>query len=130
MTQVGWDRHGATWHGGWDSVAQAIEVLLTTRFFERQLREYVGSPLVALLGRTANAETISKFRWAVALTILLFEPRFVPTRIAMTDLDRSGASKWTIRGIYRPRGHLGDLTPAGEVSLTIGSNGAGQIVVG
>ncbi|MDI6839225.1 MAG: GPW/gp25 family protein [Rhizobiaceae bacterium] len=130
MTQFGMDRHSGRWISGWASVAQAIEVLLTTRYFERVLREYVGSPLPAMLGETANLETVSKFRWAIAITILLFEPRFLPTQIAMTDLGRPGNSSWIIRGKYRPRAHLGDLTEAGEVTLTIGASGAGQIVAG
>lgn len=130
MTQLGMDRHTGRWNSGWESVAQAIEVLLTTRYFERVLREYVGSPLPALLGETANLETVSKFRWAIAITILLFEPRFLPTQIAMTELDRPGNSSWIIRGKYRPRAHLGDLSEAGEVTLTIGASGAGQIVAG
>lgn len=130
MTQVGWKRGENRWDTGWTAVSKAIFVLLTTRYFERQLREYVGTPLVGLLGELGNPANVMKFRSAVALTILLFEPRFVPTRISLDSLDRTGASRWTIRGIYRPRAHLGDLTPAGETTLVFGADGTGQIVTG
>ena len=113
---------------GWDHVIQSIELLLTTRYFERVAREHVGSPVPALLGELANAGTVIRFQWAVAVVILLFEPRFTPTRISPLTLDRSGASGWVIEGIYRPRGHLGDMTPAATVRLRLGQTG-GQLVL-
>lgn len=130
MSQSGMDRHTGRWNTGWASVVQAIELLLTTRYFERVLREYVGSPVPALLGQLANPETVLKFRWSIVLTIRLFEPRFLPTAVDLISLDRTGVSQWEIRGKYRPRAHLGDMTVAGDVSLRLGQNGAGMIVTG
>ena len=100
MTQFGMDRHTGRWNSGWESVAQAIEVLLTTRYFERVLREYVGSPLPALLGETANLETISKFRWAQHLATLL-------VHMKATAHDRSARR----RG--QPPGRQGRVEAAG-----------------
>lgn len=128
MTQVSMDGATGLWISGFDSMMASIGRLLTTRYYERVLREYVGSPVPALLGELANPRTVIRFRWAVALTILLFEPRFVPKVISMDDLDRTGAASFTIRGIFRPRAHLGDLTEAGEVTLIIGQTGNGLIV--
>ncbi|CDX55881.1 Baseplate protein [Mesorhizobium plurifarium] len=130
MTQFGMDRSTGLRQSGWDNVIQAIEILLTTRYFERCLREYVGSPVPALLGELANVQTVIRFQWSVAAVILLFEPRFTPTRISPLTLDRTGASDWVIEGIYRPRAHLGDITPAGTVSLRLGQAGGQLIVTG
>lgn len=122
------DRETGLWNDGWNSVIQSIEVLLTTRYFERVLREHVGSPVPILLGELANIETVSRFQWAMALVILLFEPRFVPTTIKPDSLDRTGDSSWIIEGIFRPRAHLGDLTPARVVRLRLGASN-GQLIV-
>ncbi|RWX61285.1 GPW/gp25 family protein, partial [Mesorhizobium sp. M2A.F.Ca.ET.039.01.1.1] len=92
MTQFGMDRSTGLRQSGWDNVIQAIEILLTTRYFERVLREYVGSPVPALLGELANVQTVIRFQWSVAAVILLFEPRFTPTRISPLTLDRTGSS--------------------------------------
>ncbi|MCE6073389.1 baseplate assembly protein [Agrobacterium vitis] len=129
-TQYGMDPETGKWVSGWDSVVVAIGKLLSTRYFERVLREYVGSPVPTILGQTANVQTILKFRWALVLAIELFEPRFKPTKVTMDALDRKGNSTWTIRGTYRPRAHLGDLTEAGEVSLSFGSDGTSTIIAG
>lgn len=86
------DRSTGLRQSGWDNVIQAIEILLTTRYFERVLREYVGSPVPALLGELANVQTVIRFQWWVAAVILLFEPRLTPTRISPLTLDRAGAS--------------------------------------
>jgi phage baseplate assembly protein W len=128
--QFGMDRSTGMRLGGWDSVVQSIETLITTRYFERVLREHVGSPVPALLGEIANASTVLRFQWAIGVVILLFEPRFLPKRITPTSLDRSGLSAWLIEGVYRPRAHLGDLTPAGSVTLRLGQAGGQQIVTG
>lgn len=127
--QFGMDRATGLRLGGWDNVVQAIEVLLTTSWFERVLREHVGSLFPRLLGELANRQTVIRFQWAIAAVILLYEPRFVPTRIVPTALDRSGDSAWLIEGLYRPRAHLGDLTVAGTVSLKLGTAAAGATIV-
>lgn len=125
---AGVDRETGLIIDGWDHVIQSIETILTTRYFERVMREYVGSPVPALLGELANPQTVLRFQWAVSLSIFLFEPRFTPTRITAVTLDRSGASDWVIEGIFRPRGHLGDITPAGTVELRLGQS-SGQLIV-
>jgi phage baseplate assembly protein W len=106
----------------WDHVVQSIENIFSTRYFERVMREYVGSPVPRLLGELANPRNVSRFRWATTIAIFLFEPRFQPTHVDMFALDRTGDSEWRFDGIYRPRGHLGDFTPAGKRSMVLGVN--------
>lgn len=124
------DRATGMRQGGWDSVIQSIEGLMTTRFFERVLREHVGSSVPSLLGEPANPKTILLFQWTVAAALILFEPRFTPTRITPLSLDRDGAATWLIEGLYRPRGHVGDPTPAGTVTLRLGQAGGNMIITG
>jgi len=115
---------------GWPHVMQSIEVILTTAYFERVMRPYVGSLGIRLFGELANRRTAQRFRWTVATALLLFEPRFKPTRIDQIDLDRTGATTWIIEGIYRPRGHLGDLTSAGTRTLSLAAGETGLFVIG
>lgn len=127
---VGIDRHTGKVLTGWAHVMQSIEVLLTTPYFERVMRPYVGSFGIRLFGELANRRTAQRFRWTVATALLLFEPRFHPTRIDQIDLDRTGETVWIIEGDYRPRGHLGDTTSAGSRTLTLAEASGGLVLAG
>lgn len=113
----------------WDHCVQSIRCIMTTPFFERVCREYVGSHAVKLLGEPANSTTILRLQWAICLAIELFEPRAVPYRISITDLDRTGASSWVIQVIYRPNALEGDFTPSGIRTLVFDPTVSGQIVL-
>jgi len=122
---VGMDAETGRYLTGWEHVCQSIGKLLTTAYFERVMRPHVGSNARRLFGELANVRTAQRFRWAVALAIYLFEPRFTPLAINQVDLDRTGATAWIIDGWYRPRAHLGDMTIAGRKSLTLTWGGRG-----
>ena len=113
----------------WDHVVQSIRCIMTTPFFERVMREYVGSHAIRLLGEPANPQTVMRLQWAIMLAIDLFEPRATPYRIDMTDLDRTGASSWRIQVIYRPKALDGDFTPAGVRTLVFDPTYSNQIVL-
>jgi phage baseplate assembly protein W len=123
---AGMDRETGHILDGWGHVSQSVFVLFTTPFFTRVMRAYVGSNVIRLLGENINGQTVSRVREAIAVALWLFEPRLVPTRIDLTDFDRTGLSKWVIEGTYRPgarfdaiTGELtGDLRSAGTRSLT------------
>lgn len=127
---IGIDRRTGKVLTGWAHVMQSIEVLLTTPYFERVMRPYVGSFGIRLFGELANRRTAQRFRWTVATALLLFEPRFHPTRIDQVDLDRTGETVWIIEGDYRPRGHLGDTTSAGSRTLTLAEASGGLVLAG
>lgn len=95
---------------GWPYVIHSIEQILSLAYFERVLRPHVGSNAHKLIGELANQQTAQRFRWAVALAILLFVPNFVPRRIDWASVDRTGVTGWIIDGTYYPRRHKGDLT--------------------
>jgi phage baseplate assembly protein W len=129
-TSNGIDRRTGMPLAGWPQVMQSIEVILTTAYFERMMRPYVGSLGLRLFGELANRRTAQRFRWTVATALLLFEPRFHPLRIDQLDLDRTGDTTWMIEGDYRPRGHLGDLTSAGRRTLSLVAGESGLSLTG
>jgi phage baseplate assembly protein W len=118
---------------GWDYVLQEITQALTTAFFERCMRPYVGSNARRLWGELANTRTAMRFRWAVILAMTSTNPRtgypmvpnFEPMRVDQVGLDRTGDTVWVIDGFYIPRGHLGDRTRAGRRRLTLAFDGRG-----
>jgi len=107
---------------GWSDVIQSLAVIFTTRFGERVMRRWFGSDVPGLLGRNLVPSTILKFWAAIAIAVELWEPRFKFTQITPLGSDvewREGKIGFRIDGIYRPRGHLGDFTPAGPRSFTV-----------
>ena len=99
----------------YDHVVQSVAVIFTTRFGERVMREWVGSPVSTLLGRLMNASEILTFFAAVQATVDTFEPRLKVRKIEPLSVSRLGAVGIRIVVEYRPRALSGDLTP--EASL-------------
>lgn len=114
---------------GWPHVVQSLEVLFTTGFGERIMREWVGSFVPAMLGRNMVPATILAAKTAIYVAIELFEPRYRITKIASLSVDRLGRYAFRLEGEYRPRGHLGDPRAAGSRTVTIGSSGPVEIRV-
>ncbi|RZN24789.1 baseplate assembly protein [Bradyrhizobium sp. Leo121] len=107
---------------GWKHVRQSMAMIFMTRFHERVLRRWVGSFVPHLLGENAVERTITRFYWAIAASIDLWEPNYSITRIRVSkradgseltssDELRTGQLQTRNEGIYKPRGHLGDPTP-------------------
>lgn len=109
----------------WLHTVQSIEIIMSTRFFERIERRHIGNPALELLGKyNLTPETwlvlMAGVPAALAVTELnglAREPRFdvkVVERWQTTvGTARAGRVGIHMRGIYRPRGHLGDPTPEG-----------------
>jgi hypothetical protein len=114
---AGMNRATGKLFSGWDHVLQSVRVIMTTPFFERVMRDYVGSHAVKLLGENVNEQTVMRLRWAIMLAIDLFEPRLTPYRIDIVDFDRTGSSDWVLQAIYRPNALSGDMTPSGIRTL-------------
>lgn len=137
VLMAGMDRETGRILDGWTHVGQSVNDLFTTAFFTRVMRAYVGSNVIRLLGQNINPQTVSRIREAIAVALWLFEPRLVPTRIDLTDFDRTGASAWLIQGLYRPgarfdpfTGELtGDLTSAGLRSLTVDPSVISRVLI-
>ena len=108
---------------GWAHVIQSIHVIFSTRIGERVMRRWFGSDVPAMLGRNLVPSTVLRFWTAVCMALELWEPRFKITKITPLGSDiewREGKIGFKIDGIYYPRGHLGDFTPAGPQAFILG----------
>lgn len=116
---------------GWDHVLQSLQDIFTTRFGARVMREYYGSFVPELLGRSnINRTDAALFMSAVATAILQWEPRFHVTAIRVADAKRDGGMSLVIEGEYRPRATYGDLrADGGARRLTINSGTLGSWAV-
>jgi len=120
--RVGMNRQTGEMMVGWPHVRQSIWTIFMTRFHERVLRRWVGSFVPHILGELANEQVITRFFWAIASAIELWEPNYRITRIRvqtrkdgslLTSAEelRTGHLTHQTEGVYRPRAHLGDATP-------------------
>ncbi len=106
---------------GWEHVVQSLEILFSTRYGERVMREWVGSLVPVLLGENLTARTINRTKLAMWVAIETFEPRYRITQITSLDVSRLGRYGLELNGVYRPRAHLGDFTTAGSRRLRVGA---------
>jgi phage baseplate assembly protein W len=123
--RVGMNRETGKILIGWRHVVQSLSTLFVTRYHERILRYYVGSFVPHLIGENLTEETVTKFWWAIATSIDLWEPCYAIKYINVQKMDaggnwieltspeeiRRGEISFQMHGVYMPRGHLGDATP-------------------
>jgi phage baseplate assembly protein W len=123
----GVDRHSGRMLSGWDHVEQSMHVIFATGFHERILRRWVGSFVPHILGETFVARIVTRFHWAMAVAIDLWEPNYRimqvyfmgdaleeswrPQSFDVVGEFRLGHAFFRTEGSYRPRAHLGDITP-------------------
>jgi phage baseplate assembly protein W len=127
----GFDRRTGRVIGGWDHTLQSLEVIFTTRFGERVMREWFGSDVPHLLGELGNPQTFVRFYSAVARAMTVKElngfarePRFKIVEFKVHDLTRLGTVGIDMKGIYMPRALQGDFTPEGGPRIvTVTPNG-------
>lgn len=120
------DRVGANRETGavatdWEHVKLCIQDILTTPIGSRvMLREY-GSELFDLIDRPMTEQNILRCYAATYVAILRWEPGYRPTLFSIPQAGPDGRMRIMMGGIYYPRGHVGDFTPA--------KDGPHQIVV-
>jgi phage baseplate assembly protein W len=111
---------------GWEHVEQSMLVIFATPFHERILRRWVGSYVPYILGETYVARIVTRFFWAIAVSIDLWEPNYrikqvhymgdalanwSPKTLDAVGEYRLGHGIFRTEGVYRPRAHLGDTSP-------------------
>jgi uncharacterized protein len=127
---------------GWDHVEQSMEVIFATPFHERILRRWVGSYVPHILGESFVERIVTRFHWAMAVAIDLWEPNYrIQTVFFMGDALQSwspqtfdvagefrlGHAYFRTEGSYRPRAHLGDPTPYRQRTIGLISRGGSPI---
>lgn len=120
---TGIDRRTGRLISGWSHVEQCLHVIFTTRFGERVMRRWFGSAVPQILGQNMVPSTVLKFWTAICIAVDLWEPRYRITQIVPAGSPeemRRGALKFELRGVYMPRGHLGDKTPESVRSIVFG----------
>lgn len=101
-----------TFLDGFDHVVQSIRDILFTPIGTRvMLRDY-GSDVPAMLDRPLNAATVVDTTMAVAEALDRWEPRFRVRYVEIVSQGVDGILTLALTGIWYPRGHLGDFTPA------------------
>ena len=120
---AGFDRRTGKILSGWPHVVQSLEVLFTTRFGERVMREWVASFVPAMLGQNLIKDTILKTTTAIYVAVDVFEPRYAIRRFNPLEATRGGYFGLEIIGEYRPYGHLGDPRPESLRSLRLTTAG-------
>lgn len=114
---------------GWEHVEQSMHVIFLTPFHQRVLRRYVGSFVPQILGESGVPRVITRFFWAIASAIDLWEPNYRIKQVFLmgsaldttwapplsatsaANIFRTGEVIFRTEGVYRPRGHLGDFSP-------------------
>ncbi len=129
---------------GWDHVQQSMTIIFQTPYHERVLRRWVGSFVPMILGESMLARIITRFFWAIATALDLWEPGYRFNRvyfmgdalqswsglansdlqaatasIGVAELVRKGQAIFRYDGQWIPRGHLGIFVPATQKSSTL-----------
>jgi len=111
---TGFDRDAGSILTGFDHVRQSIGVILTTPIGSRVMRRDFGSELFDLIDRPMTDQVILAAYSAVVMAIAKWEPRFAVTGCRLTSAAADGSLALEIDGVWYPRGHLGDFTPAND----------------
>jgi len=132
--RIGMDRYTGKMMTGWDHVIQSMLLIFSTRYHERVLRRWCGSFVPHLIGQNATETTITRFYWAIATGIDLWEPNYRIQRVRVgqradgtsltsTEELRTGHLVTAMEGVYRPRGHLGNSQPQVRRAVGLVSRG-------
>lgn len=113
MTSYGIDRFTGRPLSGWEHTLQSVDVIFETEIGERIMLEHFGGGLRRLLGRKLTPGILALASAIFALAITIWEPRLRVVRVRVApsvEEFRAGVVTFVMEVVYRPKGHLGDLT--------------------
>lgn len=113
MSSFGIDRFTGASITGWASVLQSVDVIFETEIGEEIMLEHFGGGLRRLLGRRLTPGILALASSIFALAISIWEPRLRVVRVRVApsvEEFRAGVVTFVMEVVYRPKGHLGDLT--------------------
>jgi phage baseplate assembly protein W len=113
---------------GWPHVVQSLQDIFTTQFGTRIMREWYGSFVPNLLGRTITPKEVTPWFAAVTSAIEQWEPRYRITRIQVLEVTRDGQLHFFMEGEYRPRAVFGDFTVEGARRIDAYANPDGVLI--
>lgn len=126
---TGFDRYTGQIVYDWAHVLQSLDVIFTTRFGERVMREWFGSAVPNLLGRNLTPREVVPYFAAICAAVEMWEPRFRVTNIQVLEATRTGRLSLFIDGVYRPRALYGDYRTEGPRKLSLDFDSKGFIKI-
>ena len=126
--QIGLDRNTGASITGWDHVLQSLWIIFTTGFGDRVMREWFGSAIPTMLGRTMVPETVLRFVYASVLAIELWEPRFKVVSVTALNGDRGGTLSFKLSGQYYPNAMTGDFSISSRASAILSAGASGLVI--
>ena len=107
---VGMNRWTGAPIDGWEDVEQSVQDIVTTPIGTRVMRRDYGCNLGPLLDQPGSQQRLAAVTMAIVVALNRWEPRFQLTNIAIVSASMTGVFEIDMRGVYFPRGHLGDRT--------------------
>lgn len=96
----------------WAHVVQSVGDILSTMHLTRVMRRDYGSENPGLVDQPMTDASLLQFYVAAAEALEQWEPRYSLDEIGFASASRDGKATIVLQGVYRPRGHKGDPTPA------------------
>lgn len=118
-TSIGMNRQTGRFITDIDHLRQSIGDIMTTHILTRVMRRQYGSESMRLVDQIGNDQVILAYYSAIAEALLKWEPRYELTDLQLEAYDAEGRASLAMFGIYRPRGHHGDMTPANDTGIAI-----------
>lgn len=103
----------------WAHTQQSIEIILTTPIGSRVMRRDFGSNIPDLVDNKMTPKRILEVYSAAAQAILKWEPRFRMAGGSVETAEATGRISIALRGVYYPRGHLGDYSVAEDAFTSV-----------
>jgi phage baseplate assembly protein W len=113
MASCGMNRFTGRPLSDWEHVLQSVDVIFETEIGERVMLRHFGGGMRRLLGRKLTPDILALAAAVFALSITIWEPRLRVVKVSVApsvEEIRLGAVSFVMEVIYRPRGHLGDMT--------------------